>query len=44
MLKTQNLLRLKGFIINLEKFKVASSSGNVNVDGQFWELANEVLD
>ena len=29
--------------INLEKFKVASISGNVNLNGQFWELANEVL-
>ena len=35
MLKTKNMLR--------EKFKVAGISGNVNLNGQFWQLENDVL-
>ena len=35
MLKTKNMLR--------GKFKVAGISGNVNLNGQFWELENDVL-
>ena len=39
----KNSESVKGFKINSEKIKVASISGNANLNGQFGELANEVL-
>ena len=37
----KNSESVKVFKIILEKFKVASISGNVYLNGQFWELPNK---
>ena len=33
----------QGFKVNLERFKVACLNENIEFNGQFWELSNEVL-
>ena len=39
----KNSESVKRFKINLEKFKVTGISGDFNLNGQFWELENKVL-